>query len=228
MSYKSPDEGCRWEGKTAPTSSRGARQCFRRLLGALDKEAAGRVLLDETQGLGFCGYAAPASFVRAQQLVCAKMAGRQGLSGDPLITPECLTQLESNIVGALSAATIKASDLTVDGGLTLLHIWRDLDEESYERHVTNGVLQEPLGHAIYESSRLGTYVSSRECGFTFPNGIPEDADYAEVASCVTELLRSNEFWQLPAEWRKRVVALGICAEKIMRGVDYIDATASED
>lgn len=99
---------------------------------------------------------------------------RQGLSGDPLITPECLTQLERNIVGALSAATIKASDLTVDGGLTLLHIWRGLDEEGYERHVTNGVLQEPLGHAIYESSRLGTYVSSRECGFTFPNGIPKE------------------------------------------------------
>lgn len=178
--------------------------------------------------MGFSGYAALAPFVRTQQLVYTKMAGGKGLSGDPLITPECLARLESNIVVALSAATIKASDLTVDGGLTLLHIWRGLDEESYERRVTNGVLQEPLGHAIYESSRLGTYVSSRECGFTFPNGIPEDVDYAEVASCVTGLLRSNEFWQLPTEWRKRVAALGICAEKIVRGVDYIDATASEE
>lgn len=202
---------------------------FERLLRALGKETAGRVLLDETQGLGFSGYAALAPFVRTQQLIYAKMAGGKGLSGDPLITPECLTHLESNIVGALSAATIKASDLTVDGGLTLLHIWRGLDEESYERHVTNGVLQEPLGHAIYESSRLSAYVSSSEAaGYTFPNGIPEDVDYAEVASCVAGLLRSNEFWQLPVEWRQRVAALGICAEKIVRGADYIDAEASEE
>ena len=40
------------------------------------------------------------------------------MSGNPIITPECLAQLESNIVGTLSGAIIKASDLTVDGGLT--------------------------------------------------------------------------------------------------------------
>lgn len=93
---------------------------FEQLLRVLGKETAGRVLLVEARGLGFCGYAALASFIRTQPLVYARMAGGQGLSGNPLITPECLAQLESNIVGTLSGAIIKAADLTVDGGLTLL------------------------------------------------------------------------------------------------------------
>lgn len=202
---------------------------FERLLGALGKDAAGKLLLGETQGLDFSGYAALAPFTRKQQLAHAKMTGGRGLSGNPLVTLECLAQLERNIVSALNKATIKASDLTIDGAQTLLYIWREIDKEGYAHHVTNGILQDPLGHAIYESYRLGRYASSPGgCGYTFPNGIPEDVDYAEAASCVTGLLRSEEFWQLPAEWQQCVTALGICAEKVARGADYVDVTASEE
>lgn len=200
---------------------------FEQLLRALGTERAGKILLDETSGLGFSAYAAIASFVRLQQIVYEKSTGGPWSSSEPLISSECLTRIGLNIVEALERTGVQASDLAIDGAQTLLYLWRGLDEESYTRRVTNGVLQEPLGRAIYESYRLGSYASSEERGFAFPGSIPEDVDFAEVASCVAGLPYSEEFWRLPLEWRRRIIALGICAEKIVRGADYLDAKASE-
>lgn len=197
-----------------------------RLLYVLGKEAASRVVSEETANMSFKRCAALAVFINGQELAYARLAGKNEIPDDQLISLDCLLDIEDAIKDSLSKRKPAPYDLSYTGAQTLLYLWNCFDNESYERLVTNGVLKEPLGYVIYATFSLGRHINKEERGWTFPIDVSSDIDFQKIYSCIDEAIRSEDYWKLPVGSQRLIAALRICAEKIMSGANHLNATAS--
>lgn len=199
------------------------------LLRALGKEAASRLIVEETQGRSFLELVPLAAFVNSQELSYARLAGDVEKPEEQLITLESLLIVERNIVSSLRDGNIKPVDLEDSGAKTLLYLWNCFDADSYERFVSNGVLKDPLGYALYAMHYLGTYASPTSQGWSLSEDI-SDIDLPRLCSCIDDVVESESFWKLPLNTQKLVAALSVCAEKAMNGAsgaDWYKAISSE-
>lgn len=197
-----------------------------RLLYVLGKEAASRVVSEETANMSFKRCAALAVFINGQELAYARLAGKNEIPGEQLISLDCLLDIEDAIKNSLSKRKPTPYDLSYTGAQTLLYLWNCFDNESYERLVTNGVLKEPLGYVMYATFSLGRHVNEEERGWAFPTDVSSDIDFKKVYSCIDEAIRFEDYWELPVGSRRLIAALRICTEKFMSGANHLDATAS--
>ena len=200
-----------------------------RLLRALGKEAASRLVVEETRDRSFLELVPLAAFINGQELAYARLAGDVEKPDEQLITLESLLEVESNIVSSLRRGEIRPSDLEDSGARMLLYLWRCFDSESYDRLVTNGVLRDPLAYALHAMHYLGTFVTPENQGWS-PSENLEDIDLPRLCSCMDDLAESEEFWRLSRGTQRLLAALSVCAEKAMdgaSGADWYGATSSE-
>ena len=106
-----------------------------RLLYVLGKEAASRVVSEETANMSFKRCAALAVFINGQELAYARLAGKNEIPDDQLISLDCLLDIEDAIKDSLSKRKPAPYDLSYTGAQTLLYLWNCFDNESYERLV---------------------------------------------------------------------------------------------
>lgn len=200
-----------------------------RLLRALGKDAASRLIVEETRGRSFLELVPLATFVNGQELSYARFAGDVEKPNEQLITLESLLEVERNIVSSLQGAEIRPTDLEDSGSRMLLYLWSCFDLVSYDRLVTNGVLKDPLGYALYAMHYLGTYATAANHGWSLSkNG--DDIDLSRISSCMADVVESEDFWRLSLDTQRLVAALSVCAEKAVDGTSRADlykATSSE-
>ena len=200
-----------------------------RLLRVLGKEAASRLMVEETRGRGFLELIPLAAFVNGQELSYARLAGDVEKPDEQLITLESLLEIERNIVSSLRGADIKSTDLEDSGARMLLYLWSCFDSESYDRLVTNGVLRNPLGYALHAMHYLGTYSNMAIHGWSLSENL-DGVDLSRLCSCMDDVAESEDFWKLPRGTQRLVAALSVCAEKAVNGAsgsDWFKATSSE-
>lgn len=203
---------------------------LKHLLRALGKEAASRLMVEETRSRSFLELVPLAAFVNGQELAYARLAGDVEKPDEQLITLESLNEVERNIVISLRRADVKPVDLEDSGARMLLYLWSSFDPESYDRLVTNGVLRNPLGYALHVMHYLGTYATPENQGWSLSENLDDDIDLSRLCSCMDDVAGSEDFWKLSRGTQRLVAALSICAEKAVDGVsgaDWFKATASE-
>ena len=200
------------------------------LIRELGKEAASRLMVEETRGRSFPELVPLAAFVNEQELSYARLAGDIEKPDEQLITLESLIEVERNIVSSLRGAEIKPADLEDSGSRMLLYLWSCFDSESYDRLVTNGVLREPLGYALHAMHYLGTFATGANYGWSLSES-RDDIDLPRLCSCMGDVAESEDFWRLSRGTQRLVAALSVCAEKAVvdgvNGADWHRATASK-
>lgn len=199
------------------------------LLRALGKEAASRLMVEETRGRSFLELIPLAVFINGQELSYARLAGDVEKPDEQLITLESLLEVERNIVSSLRDADIKPTDLEGSGSRMLLYLWSCFDSESYDRLVTNGVLRNPLGYALHAMHYLGTYSNMSIHGWSLSENL-DGIDLPRLCSCMDDVAESEDFWKLPRGTQRLIAALSVCAEKALdgaSGAEWYKATASE-
>lgn len=200
-----------------------------RLLRALGKEAASRLMVEETRGRSFSELIPFATFINGQELSYARLAGDVEKPDKQLITLESLIEVERNIVSSLRDTDIKPTDLEDSGTRMLLYLWSCFDLESYDRLVTNGVLRDPLGYALHAMHYLGTFATETNHGWSLSENL-DGIDLPRLCSCMDDVAESEDFWKLPRGTQRLVAALSVCAEKAVDGAsgsDWFKATSSE-
>lgn len=200
-----------------------------RLLRTLGKEAASRLMVEETRGRGFLELTPLAAFVNGQELSYARLAGDVEKPDEQLITLESLLEVERNIVSSLRGADVKPTDLEGSGSRMLLYLWSCFDSESYDRLVTNGVMKDSLGYALHAMHYLGTFTTETNHGWSLSENL-DGIDLPRLCSCMDDIAESEDFWKLPRGTQRLVAALSVCAEKAVdgaSGAEWYKATASE-
>lgn len=200
-----------------------------RLFRALGKEAASRLMVEETRGRSFLDLVPLAAFVNGQELSYARLAGDVEKPDEQLITLESLLEVERNIVNSLRDADIKPTDLKDSGARMLLYLWSCFDSESYDRLVTNGVMRDSLGYVLYAMHYLGTFATETNHGWSLSENL-DGIDLPRLCSCMNDIAESEDFWKLSRGTQRLVAALSVCAEKAVdgaSGAEWYKATASE-
>lgn len=197
--------------------------CLKKLFRSMGRDKSSYIFEEEVAHLDVKGLTRVAKFINLQELAYGRLAVNGGAKGEKLISLECLEQVESHCVSVLRCKEPEPQLLAYRGGRVLLYLWKSFNPDLYEDKVTNKLLQDPLGYALYASQQLMISHSSRGAGWAPPDEFSDDIDLQRLSHCCLEVPTMVGFWVLDEATQRRVAALSICVERLSAGAEYFDA-----